>query len=358
MRNPTRRAAVIGACTLLLIGATVLHASADVAASAPGTGTAALNEYAFIVDSDDPQGFNGSLVVLDRRTQRVVETVSTGFGQLPNAVAVQRDGTTAYVANFYSNSLSVVDTRAAAVTATVAVGEQPVQVLVSPDGRTVYVVNSGSPTIAGSIMVIDAATLQVVRTLAIGANPIRMALAPGGQQAYVVTDNSVRLLDLGTGQTLATLDSPNSGGLLISLTLAPDGRRLYAVDATTNQVLDIDACSLTLLHAPIGLPGFGVAGNAAVSPDGSLLYVTESASTDVAVVDTATDTARPATLTVGRNPTNVAFTPDGTAAYLTSSLDDPKGLSIIDPANTRVTSQLNVGSGPFDLALVDTTTTL
>ncbi|MER6075701.1 YncE family protein [Streptomyces sp. NPDC001817] len=311
-------------------------------------------KYAFVVNSDNPQGTNGSLVVLDRRTQQVIKTVSQGLGRLPDAVAVQCDGSTAYVANFASDSLSVVDTESGTVTATVPVGDQPAQVVLSPDGRYAYVVNTGEISTAGSISVLDTKTNRVVRTITAGFNPFRMALTADGRHAYVVTDNTVRLLDTRNGKTLATLGNPSSNGLLVGLALAPNGQRLYAVDSTSNHVLVIDARTFTFAHAPVALPGFGLAGNAAVSPDSSLLYVTELGSTDVAVVDTATDTAQPTTITVGRNPTNVAFTPGGGKAYVTSSLDDPKGLNIINTSQGRVTSQINVGSGPFDVALVDT----
>ena len=47
---------------------------------------------------------------------------------------------------------------------------------------------------------------------------------------------------------------------------------------------------------------------------------------------------------------SLAFTPDGTQAYVTSSLDDPHGVSIIDVATDRVIDSFNAGSGPFAVA--------
>ncbi|MEV6681947.1 YncE family protein [Streptomyces erythrochromogenes] len=309
-------------------------------------------EYAFVVNSDNPQGTDSSLVILDRRTDTVVKTVSKGLGRLPNAIAVQRSGATSYIANFADASVSVVDTRTAAVTATVPVGEQPAQVALSADGCRAYVVNTGDISTAGGVSVIDTATNRVTDTLTVGFNPLRIELAPDGRSAYAVTDNTLVRIDLRTGQTVGTVRNPNTGGLLVGLALTPDGTRAYAVDSAAGRVLAVDTRTMTLTGGPIDLPGIGLAGNAAVSPDGRLLYVTESASNDVAVVDTATATARPGTITVGRNPTNVAFTPDSGHAYVTSSLDDPKGLSVVNTATSKVEARLNTGSGPFDVALV------
>jgi YVTN family beta-propeller protein len=311
--------------------------------------------YAFVVNSDDPTGNNGTLAVVDRRTRAVVRTV-TGFGQLPNAVGVQCDASRAYVANFYSNSLSVVDTGSGTVFRTVPVGVQPVQVVMSRDGRYAYVVNSGAVNVAGSISVLDTTTNTVARTLSVGFNPVRLALATRGPWAYVVTDNTLRKVNLVTGQTRETLSNPTSGGQWVSLAVTSDGRTAYVVDATTNTVTVVDLRRFSRLLTPIEIDGFGLADNVAVSPDGSKLYVPQEGTSDLSVVDLTTYPVGPVDITtveVGRNPTAVAFSPDGLEAYVTSSLDDPKGFTVVDASRTQVAAQVNVGSGPFDVAVVD-----
>ncbi|MBO0759270.1 MAG: hypothetical protein J2P54_25805 [Bradyrhizobiaceae bacterium] len=60
----------------------------------------------------------------------------------------------AYVANDFSNTVSVVDTATNTVAATIPVGRGPVGVTVSPDGSKAYVTNHFSNTLS----VIDTAT--------------------------------------------------------------------------------------------------------------------------------------------------------------------------------------------------------
>src|ERR1700731_958570 len=48
----------------------------------------------------------------------------------------------AYVANVFSNTVSVIDTATNTVGATVAVGINPIGVAVTPDGKQAYVVNA------------------------------------------------------------------------------------------------------------------------------------------------------------------------------------------------------------------------
>ena len=52
----------------------------------------------------------------------------------------------AYITNFYSNTVSVIDTVRNTVTATIPVGGEPEGVTVTPDGSKVYVADEGAPT--------------------------------------------------------------------------------------------------------------------------------------------------------------------------------------------------------------------
>jgi YVTN family beta-propeller protein len=81
------------------------------------------------------------------RSPKVVGTVAVGSG--PEAVAVSPDGRRAYVANMGSDSVSVIDTRAAATIGTpIAVGDEPDGVAVSPDGTRAYVTNRSGNSIS------------------------------------------------------------------------------------------------------------------------------------------------------------------------------------------------------------------
>jgi YVTN family beta-propeller protein len=62
----------------------------------------------------------------------VVTTITVGLA--PFGVAVTPDGKHAYVTNFNSNTVSVIDTASETVVATVAVGTAPFGVAVTPDG--------------------------------------------------------------------------------------------------------------------------------------------------------------------------------------------------------------------------------
>ncbi len=105
-------------------------------------------------------------------TNTVVATVAVGFS--PEGVAFTPDGGFAYVANEFSDNVSVIATATNMVVATVAVDENPQGVAITPDGAFVYVTNKTSNTVS----VIATATNTVVATVAVGGGPEGVAITP------------------------------------------------------------------------------------------------------------------------------------------------------------------------------------
>src|SRR5260370_11215354 len=77
-------------------------------------------------------------------------------------------------------------------------------------------------------------------------------------------------------------------------------------------------------------------------------YVTNSGSSSVSVVDTATNRVK-ATIGVGARPIGVAFTPNGSRAYVANS--ESNSVSVINTATNAVIATIAVGSFPQGLAI-------
>jgi len=78
------------------------------------------------------------------------------------------------------------------------------------------------------------------------------------------------------------------------------------------------------------------------------IYVANSESNNVSVIDTATNKVI-ATVPVGSRPRGVAVTPDGTKVYVANSKSN--NVSVIDTVTNTVTSRVNVGSRPKGVAV-------
>lgn len=314
-----------------------------------------------VVNSGIPDGVDSSLSTFDAATHEVRTT--RGLGQNPTAVAVTPDGRKAYIANFgpvssapaaERQTVTVVDVLSGQPLREITVGLQPVSVAVSPDGASVWVANSGSPADSGSISIIDTDTDAVVGEITEGLrNPAGIAFAPDGTQTYVSNQaaGTLSVIDTAARVNVASVDLGPAGSYPTGVAVTPDGGRVYVAGNASGTVLSVDPAARRLASVPIRLPSWGMPYGVALTPDGSKLYVTASGSDEVSVVDTATDSAFPTTIQVGRNPTSVAVTPDGRHAYVTSSLDDTRGVSVIDTLNDRVVRTLAAGSGPFAVAI-------
>jgi YVTN family beta-propeller protein len=87
----------------------------------------------------------------------------------------------------------------------------------------------------------------------------------------------------------------------------------------------------------------------AFTPDGTRAYVTNLGANTVTVIDTATAAPIGAPIRVGAKPNGVVFTPDGSRAYVTN--DESKDVSVIDTAAGAVVATIPAGEWPDGLAI-------
>jgi uncharacterized repeat protein (TIGR01451 family) len=156
----------------------------------------------------------------------------------------------------------VINTATNAVVTTIPVGSSPFGVAVTPDGAFVYVANFNS----SNVSVIGTATNTEVTRIAVGNNPAGIVLTPDGAFAYVVNNQS---------------------------------QNVSVINTATNTEIDVDGNPGNgITRIPVGAGAIGVA----VTPDGAFVYVANSSSDNVSVINTATNTVTD-TVPVGDNPT-------------------------------------------------------
>ncbi|MFB6248070.1 MAG: YncE family protein [Salinibacter sp.] len=136
----------------------------------------------------------GQLLVFDAsQAPSLTVTDTLQVGRQPWHPVISGDGTTAYVPNKKSNTVSVVDLTNPSVTATIK-GEglaQPHGTALSPDGRYLFVSNnnregtytpSGDNPNAGTVTVIDTQTNEITKVIEVGTYPTGIGTY-GGQRA-------------------------------------------------------------------------------------------------------------------------------------------------------------------------------
>jgi uncharacterized protein (TIGR03118 family) len=119
----------------------------------------------------------------------------------------------------------------------------------------------------------------------------------------------------------------------------------YVTNSSSSSVSVIDTATNTVIDT-IGVGGRPVA--VAITPNGARVYVANSNSNSVSVIDTATNTV---ITTVGLEsfPQGVAITPNGSHAYVTNT--NSNSVSVIDTATNTVIATIGVGMGPVGVAI-------
>jgi DNA-binding beta-propeller fold protein YncE len=289
-------------------------------------------------------------------------------GDNPRAIAVTPDGKSAYVTNFFGNSVSQydVDSESGALSpktpATVAARLRPGSIAVTPDGKSAYVANvlgdTGLPFDDGRVSQYDIdpqsgrLSPKAPATIATLPGPNSVAVTPDGRSAYVADTfgDLIQQYDIDPQSGALSPKSPatvaaRSEPLVVAVT--PDGRSAYvtAFDEDIISQYDIDPVSGALSpKTPATVAGTraGAIGGAVVTPDGKSAYVPNPFADTVSQYDIDALSGR---LSPKSPPTvgpvraiAVAVAPDGKSAYVTNHFADPGAVSQydIDPVSGRL----------------------
>jgi len=119
----------------------------------------------------------------------------------------------------------------------------------------------------------------------------------------------------------------------------------YVTNSSSSSVSVIDTAT-NAVTATIEVEGRPI--GVAFTPDGSRVYVANSESNSVSVIDTATNTVT-ATVGVGLNAQSLAITADGTHVYV--ACFSANSVFVIDTATNTVTATVAVGFAPVGVAI-------
>lgn len=244
-----------------------------------------------------------------------------------------------------SNQVGIVDLRARKLTAQIALGQAPTGICFTPDGRFTYV----TARMDDAVALLDASTRTVLRTAATGDEPHGVVLDRAARHLYVLNTASddISVFDAATLRRIKTLRASNGPW---SGALAPDGSRLvltntYSHDAGLRRPLASEVTVISTGEARVEerwpVEGANLMAGIAWHPSGEFALATLNRTKSMAPM---TQLIQGWTITNGLavlwadgqvdqllldepnrgfpDATDVAITPDGSRALVTSSGDD------------------------------------
>lgn len=285
-----------------------------------GISTCEAQTYAYVPRSD-------GYVTRISTDDSVIEPIF--FRDNPYGAAVTPQGDFLLVTRPGANSVTRVSTSSFTSTSAqkdLPVGRQPQGVAVESRGLYAYVTNYGDPAVSGTVSEINISSFTVSDTIDVGKGPLGVAAtydeADQVRKVYVANnaDNSISVISGSNTETITAVGIGPSG-----VALSPDGAYLYvALCSTKGAVAIIRTSDNTVVDTlPAGDSPWGVA----VGSDGDFVYVTNSLSDTVTVIDGLTRSVYD-TYSVGDKPMGVACPKNGDFAYVVNQ--DGNSISKID----------------------------
>lgn len=198
-----------------------------------------------------------TISVIDTSLRRVVATIAAPEFFGIRGITILPRTNKLYVANRFSETVTVVDTKTFRVLAHVPVAGHAIDVVAAPVQQRVYVGTYGA------LQVIDTTTEQVVKTIFTGILTGRMAFDPQTQRMFIADNEQSLTAVVHVGSAaVQTLSRETS-----DLTVSPRRHRVYLTGTGGVDVLD----TRTLL--PVGRLAIGATWSIVLNSDGTRGYV-------------------------------------------------------------------------------------
>ena len=285
-----------------------------------------------------------SVSVINTATNSLVEKIPVG--EEPVGIAINSSCTTAYVVNFLSNSISAINLGRNNVfdTLTSPDIQSPNDVIISPDDSTLYVDGPSN-----NVLVIDTSTLSISTTIPVGDTVQTMAITPDGTKLFAATNNDYSVIDTATNTVLDTIAIPPPFIDVQRFTVSPDGQRIYLPDrlasvsgiagiiisTATNQVIG----NMAPIPDPVAATFLGFV------PNSSKAYLSGGNSTgnDLMQIYDPDNNLFTGSFFVGSRATDMAFTQDGTRAYVVRGnfFDDASAVAVVNTASDQLIDTIN-----------------
>jgi len=261
-----------------------------------------------------------------------LNSTSNPITSIITVVSTVKTSKYAYIPNYNSNTVSVIDLANNNVIATIGVGSQPTGVAITPDGSKVYITNQFS----NNISVISTITNSVIATFTVGATPTGIVVTPNGNKIYVSINGGNQIAEVNPATNTVVSYFDCHGTRPYNLTVTPDGTKLYVTCRTSDNVSvfnTVDNSFVTTIA--VGARPWGIR----VKPSGNFVYVTSENSNNISVINTSTNLVT-STINVGGLPSSLCFSPDGSKLYVAHQSND---LYVINTTSNSVTNTILVG---------------
>jgi YVTN family beta-propeller protein len=262
----------------------------------------------FGYDENFQHSFVDNLLVYGQTNE---DLITSGFdtGSYPIGIAVNPLSHKIYVADEYSNTVSVFNTITDKLEQTIKTGVFPYSIDINIFNNRIYVTNRGS----NDISVIDGSTNLILDKINVGLSPVGITVDPSNNYIYVtnIDSNSISIIDGITNKVINTINNiPAPYGINVD----PLYKKIYVTNIANSTITVIDNKKYNILkNIPVGRLPVGID----IDIEKNLMFVTNYLSNSLSVIN-GTNHSIIKTIGVGKSPVGVKINPVSKKIYISN----------------------------------------
>ena len=252
-------------------------------------------------------------------------------GSFPIGIDINPITNKLYVANQFSNTISVIDTDKSKVEKNIDVGNSPYDVDVNPFSNRIYASNRDSDTIS----VIDGFTNKELTRIRVGDSPLGIGINLGRGWVYVANldSNTITVIDAIDNHIIKSL---KYASLPYDIVINPLTNKVYVSDLGKDSVLVLDGSNNTLVST------ITVGSNPsvlAINTQTNTIYVSNFSNDTVSVIN-GTSNKIETNVKVGHNPVGIVVNPRINKIYVNNMADNT--ISVINGTTNKVMENISL----------------
>jgi YVTN family beta-propeller protein len=257
-------------------------------------------------------------------------------GSYPVGIGINSVTNKLYVANQFSNTVTVIDGNTNIIETTIPVDNFPYDLEVNPYTNRIYVTNRGSNTVS----VIDGSTNQRLSNINVGESPVGISVNPSDNRIYVTNlgKESSSYLSIIDGISNKVTDIVELNGLFYGVAVNPLTKTIYLSNLKNHTVSVLDEKTKNISNN-IKLREQYIPTGININYKKNVIYVANYGSDSISVIDGNTNKIN-STIKVGQNPVDIVVNPLTNKIYVSNNMDDT--VSVIDGLTNKKIKDLSV----------------
>jgi YVTN family beta-propeller protein len=256
-------------------------------------------------------------------------------GSYPVGIGINSVTNKLYVANQFSNTVTVIDGNTNTIETTIPVDNFPYELEVNPYTNRIYVTNRGSNTVS----VIDGSTNQRLSNINVGESPVGISINPSDNRIYVTNlGKESSYLSIIDGISNKVTDILELNGLFYGVAVNPLTKTIYLSNLKNHTVSVLDEKTKNISNN-IKLMEQYIPTGININYKKNVIYVANYGSDSISVIDGNTNKIN-STIKVGQNPVDIVVNPLTNKIYVSNNMDDT--VSVIDGLTNKKIKDLSV----------------